>query len=346
DLFEREFAEKIGVRHAIILSSGTNALAIALIAKGIGPGDEVIVPAYTFVATAAAVKLAGAKPVVANVDERLSLSTVDAATKITSRTKAIIPVHMDGIVADLKGLRSLASKHGLFLLEDCAQALGGSFGKKRLGAIGDAGAFSLNENKNISCGEGGIVVTDDSVLFEKMFKLHDMASQYNPTKKKLYNGAVPTMGLSTRVSEVQGAIMRVQLKRLDKILSRLRERKEILVETLTGVKNVSLIRGYSVDGDCASSLHLRLSDPITAGQASKRLMENGIIAAFPTLRPAHVAWKWMDMIEPFEAKAVTASLLPSVQIMMSTIKYDVDYSLTLPQTRAVAKKFRGLLETD
>ncbi|MES2962429.1 MAG: DegT/DnrJ/EryC1/StrS family aminotransferase [Bdellovibrionota bacterium] len=344
DQFEREFAAKIGVKHAIILSSGTNALAIALMARGIGPGDEVIVPAYTFVATAAAVKLAGAKPVIANIDENLSLSTADTKAKITPRTKAIIPVHMDGLVADLKGAAALAKAHDLFLLEDCAQALGGSFGKKRLGAFGHAGAFSLNDNKNISCGEGGIVVTNDSALHETMFKLHDMASQYNPVRKKLYGEATPTMGLSTRVSEIQGAIMRVQLKRLDKILARLRERKEILAEAFGGMRNVKVISGYSKSGDCASALHLRLPDPSFAGRASKALIEAGIMAAFPSLRPAHVAWKWMDMIDPSEAKFVTAGLLPSVEIMMSTIKYDVPYDMTAKQTAAVAKKFRAILE--
>lgn len=344
DLFEREFAETIGVKHAIILSSGTNALAIALIARGIGPGDEVLVPAYTFVATAAAVKLAGAKPVVVNVDDELGLSVADARTKINSRTKAIIPVHMDGLVADLKGAKRLADDHCLFLLEDCAQALGGSFGKKRLGAVGHAGAFSLNDNKNISCGEGGIVVTDDSALYRKMFKLHDMASQYNPVKKKLYDGATPEMGLSTRVSELQGAIMRVQLKRLDKILKRLRERKDVLLESLKGAPGVRPVTGHSRAGDCASALHLRFSDPSVAARASKALMENGITAAFPTLRPAHVAWKWMDMIEPSEAKLATAMLLPSVEIMMSTLKYDVPYDLTLAETRKLAKKLRTVLE--
>jgi dTDP-4-amino-4,6-dideoxygalactose transaminase len=343
DIFERDFAKKIGVKHAIILSSGTNALVAALIAAGVEPGDEVLVPAYTFVATVAAIRMVGAQPVIVNIDNSLGLSADDAKTKITKRTKAIIPVHMDGLAADLNPLSKLAKKNKLILIEDCAQAIGGSYRDRRLGAIGVVGAFSLNENKNISCGEGGIVVTSDDSIYEKLFCLHDSAARFSPVKKSLFKTPPPMLGMSMRVSELQGAIMRVQLKRLDPILKRLRERKRILRQCLAPLRAVSIISGSDRQGDCASSLHLRFDNPHLAAKASTLLMQSRINAVFPALRPAHVAWKWLDLIDPNNAKEVTAGLLPSINIIMSTLKYDIDFSLTLEETKRLGNKMHDAI---
>ena len=344
DLFEREFSAKIGTTHSIILSSGTNALLAGLLATGIGPGDEVLVPAYTFVATAAAVRLAGAVPVVVNIDATLGISVVDAKNKITPRTKAIIPVHMDGLAADMAAVCAFAQEFNLVVIEDCAQAIGGSFRGRRLGAWGRVGAYSLNDNKNISCGEGGIVVTSDRALYERMFCLQDLSSIFNPLKRPVFQDSARFLGMSMRVSEFQGAIMRVQLERLDDILSRLRERKQILTETLSLARGVRLVLGACAEGDCASSLHLRFEDPAVATAVSKKLIQHGILAAFPTLRPAHVAWKWLDLIQPTEAASVKAGLLPSMEILMSILKYDVNLRLSLDDTRELARNMARLIE--
>ncbi|HXQ33535.1 MAG TPA: aminotransferase class I/II-fold pyridoxal phosphate-dependent enzyme, partial [Anaerolineales bacterium] len=143
--FEREWSEKIRCQHTIIMSSGTAALICGLVGMGIGPGDEVIVPAYTFMATPLAVLAVGAVPVIAEIDETLTIDMKDAERKITSATKAIIPVHMCGFHCDMDAVMSVASAHGLMVLEDACQAAGGSYKGTRLGAIGDAGAFSFNE---------------------------------------------------------------------------------------------------------------------------------------------------------------------------------------------------------
>jgi dTDP-4-amino-4,6-dideoxygalactose transaminase len=164
--FEREWSEKISCQHTILMSSGTAALICGLIGMGIGPGDEVIVPAYTFMATPLAVLAVGAVPVIAEIDETLTIDMKDAERKITSATKAIIPVHMCGFHCDMDAVMSVASAHGLMVLEDACQAVGGSYKGTRLGAIGDAGAFSFNEFKIISCGEGGALVTSNR-------KIHD-----------------------------------------------------------------------------------------------------------------------------------------------------------------------------
>jgi 8-amino-3,8-dideoxy-alpha-D-manno-octulosonate transaminase len=340
DLFEREFAAHIGAGHSILLNSGTNALVAALRAYGIGADDEVIVPAYTFVATPAAVRLVGATPVIANIDASLGLDVHDARKKITSRTRAIIPVHMDGLAADMNGIMALAQEFGLFVIEDCAQAIGGSYKGRRLGSIGHAGAFSLNVNKIISCGEGGIVATSDRTKYETMFCIHDLSAIYSPVKKDLLQNVEPFLGSSMRVSELLGAVARVQLGRLDEILAKLRERKQRLIHTLQDAAEVRIVSGHCADGDCGTSLHFKFSDPAAAAFGSKLLDKAGIVAAPPTLRPAHVAWKWIDLVHPkAEAAAAKGDLLPSMDIILSTLKYDIDPNLDLNETDRLAQKF-------
>lgn len=343
DLFEREFSEAQRVQHSILLSSGTNALVAALVASKIGPGDEVLVPAYTFVATAAAVCLAGATPVVVNVDSTLGISVADAHEKITPKTKAIIPVHMDGLACDMTAILALAKENNLVVVEDCAQALGGSFAGRRLGSWGDAGAFSLNENKNLSCGEGGIVVTSNDALYERMFCMQDLSARYNPVKKELFSAPGSLLGMSMRVSEIQGAIMRVQLRRLDSILSRLRQRKRVMVDRIESVPGLSVIFGSDPEGDCGSSLHLRFDDPARAALVSKRLMGNEIPAMIPTLRPAHVAWKWTEVFDAANVREVTAGLIQSIELVMSVVKYDLDISLSLEETARLGDRFKTIL---
>ena len=164
DQFETEWAAKIGAEHAVAVTSGTAALMCGLAGLGIGPGDEVVVPAYTWMATAMAPLAVGAIPIVAEVDSALMLDAADVERKITPRTKAIIPVHMTGHPCDMDALMAVAGKHRLHILEDACQAVGGSYKEKRLGSIGTAGAFSFNHFKIITCGEGGAIVTSDQTV--------------------------------------------------------------------------------------------------------------------------------------------------------------------------------------
>lgn len=343
DQFETEFSLRIESKHAILLSSGTNALAIALKCLEIGPGDEVILPSYTFVATAAAVRMVGAKPVICNINRTLGIDPVDAAKLVTARTKAIIPVHMDGLASDMSGILQLAEKKNLLVIEDCAQALGGSFNGSPLGSLGAVGTFSLNSNKILSAGEGGILVTSNREIYERAFTTHDLASRYNPVKNKLFPPLLEELGMSSRVSEIQGTIMRVQLRRLDGILKNLRRRKQILAESLANVPSIDVSFGADATGDCACSLHIIFSDPMIAAAKSRLLMDNHILCAFPTLRPAHVAWKWINLVDPDSEAAVNAHLLPSKNLMMSTLKYDIDYDLSIDATKALADKLTTLL---
>src|SRR3954470_7213659 len=159
---EDAFATVMGVQHAAAVSSGSAALMCALAGLGVGPGDEVIVPGYTWIASATAVIAMGAVPIIAEVDESLTLDPADVRRKITPATKAIIPVHMRGAPSQMDELMAIAREHNLGVMEDVAQADGGSYHGRRLGSIGDVGAFSLQFNKILTCGEGGVLVTDDN----------------------------------------------------------------------------------------------------------------------------------------------------------------------------------------
>jgi dTDP-4-amino-4,6-dideoxygalactose transaminase len=227
--FERAFAAHMGVPHAVAVSAGTAALMCGEAGVGIGPGDEVIVPAYTWIATASSVALMGAVPILAEVDETLTLDPADVARKITPRTKAIIPVHMRGAPAQMDELLTLAHSRGLRVIEDVAQADGGSYRGRRLGTLGDVGCFSLQFNKIITCGEGGVVITSDREVYDRAVMLHD-------TVGGLRNNLPPDqtlLGMNFRFTEIAAAIALVQLGRLDGVIADMRARKVVLEEGIT-----------------------------------------------------------------------------------------------------------------
>ena len=228
ETFEKELAEKIGIKYALCLSGGgTSALICGLVGLGIGPGDEVIVPAYTFMATAVAVLAVGAIPVIAEIDESLMIDPIDVERKITANTKAIIPVHMVGFAAAMEKINKIAEEHNLKVLEDACQADGVSYRNKRLGSWGDAGAFSFNFYKIISSGDGGALVTDNREVYERALVYHDGGASFRPYKEDLQIDVF--VGVQLRASEIMGAVLRAQLRRLDGILSDMgRIRKKIL----------------------------------------------------------------------------------------------------------------------
>lgn len=257
DLFEREWAELTGASHALAVTSGTAALICALVGAGVGPGDEVIVPAYTYMATALAPLAVGAVPVLAEIDESLTISPADVERKLTPRTKAIIPVHMAGLPCSLEKLTALAQEKGLKLIEDCAQADGGSYQGKRLGTWGDAGAFSFNYFKIITCGEGGALVTSDDELFSRARIMADGGLAFWKPNEDL---ACPLFaGNNYRVSEIQSAMLRVQLRRLDGLLAGLRRDKQNLRRALSGQTGYWFNPVNDADGDCATVLGLMFS---------------------------------------------------------------------------------------
>ena len=229
--FEKDLCAKIGVKHAVTVNSGTSALICALVGLGIGPGDEVIVPAYTWVATALAPFAVGAVPIMADIDESLMMDPADVERKITRYTKAIIPVHMLNLVCDMDRILSLARKHRLLVCEDACQAVGLTYKKRRVGAMGDANAFSFNQFKNITCGEGGAVLTNSERAFERALMYHDAGCFTRPQASQIKEPFFP--GVNYRANEMMGAMLGVQLKRLDPILEALRVRRALLAESLS-----------------------------------------------------------------------------------------------------------------
>lgn len=249
---EAGLRELFGVKRALLVTSGYAALAAALVGMGVGPGDEVIVPAYTYIATAMAVVSAGAIPVIADINETYTLDPAAVEKKLSPRTKAVIPVHIQGFPCDLDALSALAEKHGFAILEDACQADGGSYKGRRLGTVGVAGALSFNQFKVISAGEGGALLTNDDTVYERALIYHD-ASAIAFFGDQLKDISEPQFcGTEFRTNEVSAAILRRQLERLDGILGDLRENKSLLAERLAD--RFTIGPSNDIKGDCGTTL--------------------------------------------------------------------------------------------
>lgn len=229
--FEDRLARLIGVKHVLTVNSGSNALIAAMAAAGIGPGDEVLVPAYTWVATALAPLAVGAVPVLVNIDASLTIDPQDIERQITPFTKAIVPVHMQNVVCDMDAIMAIARRHQLLVIEDACQAVGLQYKGRRVGGIGDLGAFSFNHHKNITAGEGGAVLTNDDRYFERARMFHDPGAfirDHAPTSEPLFSG------LNCRVSELTGAVLHAQLGRLEPLLKTLHARYPGVADIFSG----------------------------------------------------------------------------------------------------------------
>ena len=237
--FEEEYATYCGVAHGLAVANGTAALELALYGLGIEPGDEVIVPARTFVATAAAVVLRGATPVIVDVDrdsQNLSLDAVAAA--LTTQTRAIIPVHLAGWPVNMPALMDFAHQHNLAVVEDCAQAHGAMIDNKPVGSFGDIGCFSFCQDKIITTGgEGGMLVTNDQAVFEKMWSRRDHGKDFELCRKAKdtpeFKWLVTAIGTNWRLTELQAAIGRLQLRKLPNWSRARQANAAILADTLS-----------------------------------------------------------------------------------------------------------------
>ena len=266
---EQSVAALVGVRHALGVNSGTSALWILMSALGIGPGDEVIVPGFTFVASMSSIIYAGAKPVLAEIDETFNLDPRDVEARITSKTKAILAVHMLGAPCDLDALGDIAQRHGLLLIEDACQGFGGSYHGRKLGSIGVGGAFSFNIYKTITCGDGGMLVTDTDDLYERCFALHDQG--HLPLRRGVEVGQRPFLGLNLRMIELSAAVLNVQLSRLDRILATLRANKAALRAAIETTPGVCFRRLADPAGDVATHLVVTLPDAAIAAAVASDL---------------------------------------------------------------------------
>jgi dTDP-4-amino-4,6-dideoxygalactose transaminase len=276
--FEEEFAGFVGVRHAVAVASGTSALAVALSALGVGPGQEVIIPAYMWVSVAAAVVNQGAIPVLADIDDTFCLSPGEVERQITARTSGIIMVHMSGAPGDVKAIRQIADRHHLFLLEDCAQCNGGSVEGRHVGSFGEMGIFSFQMNKNMTCGEGGCVVTNDPRLYRRAFACHDMGFPRDEQGRLDFDHPEDLLwGKGCRLDELRAAIIRVQLRKLPNILCQMRRSKYRIRQFLRAFPEVQLRRIVDPHGDTGCFLITTYPDRATAERILKMTRADGIV---------------------------------------------------------------------
>jgi 8-amino-3,8-dideoxy-alpha-D-manno-octulosonate transaminase len=293
--FEAAFARRMDTPHALAVSSCTAALRVALAALDVGPGDEVVIPCFTFVATAEAVIAAGADLVIVDVDESLNMDPKALEAAITERTKAVIPVHMLGAPADMAPILDIARKRGVRVIEDAAQGCGGTYRGQALGTLGDMGAYSFDAGKVIITGEGGMVVTADREFFVRARAFHDHGHEYSTTVGRGEEGAIG-IGFNFRMTELQGAIGIVQLSKLDMILERQRANKQKLKAELAGLPvQFRAVRDPGELGDC---IVMYFENKDLAGRFVQGLKREGLgTKNVPDAMRWHFAKHWRHMFE-------------------------------------------------
>lgn len=273
---ENLFKEMTGCEYALAVGGGTAALICGLVGIGVGEGDEVIVPGYTYIASASAVLICGAVPVIAEIDESLTLDPADIERKITPRTKAIMPVHMRGIPCDMDPILAIARERNLLVIEDCAQACGGRYKGRALGAMGDVGCFSLQQYKIITAGEGGMVVTRRREVFERAAIRHDSAMCFwNPADTTV--GPFP--GENCRMNEMEGALGCVQFGRMAGILDRTRTLRRRTHAGIADCPGIQPHRSPDPEGDCGITVAFLLESGERAKRFAQALNAEGIPAA-------------------------------------------------------------------
>ncbi|QSX35668.1 DegT/DnrJ/EryC1/StrS family aminotransferase [Shewanella sedimentimangrovi] len=275
---EELLCEKLNVKHAHLLSSGTCALTTALMAAGIGAGDEVIVPPFTFVASIEAIMMAGAVPVFAEIDETLCLSPEGIRAAITPRTKAVNFVHMCGSMGHMDEIKAICDEHNLILLEDACQAIGASYKGKFLGSIGHVGCFSFDSVKTISCGEGGAVITNDETIYNHSHMFSDHGHDHIGNDRGAEKH--PIMGLNFRISEMNAALGLAQLRKLDTILDIQRTNKKMIKDAMAEIPEVSFRVIPDPEGDNAGFLSFMLPSEERAQEINKALAANGVDGCF------------------------------------------------------------------
>jgi 8-amino-3,8-dideoxy-alpha-D-manno-octulosonate transaminase len=273
---EKAITEVFGCRYAQLTSSGTAALTTAMAALHIGAGDEVIMPSFTFVASFEAVLSVGAIPVLVDIDETLTLDPAAVKAAITPKTKCVMPVHMCGSMADLDALKQICQEHNLILLEDACQSIGGTYKGKALGTIGDAGTFSFDFVKTITCGEGGVVMTNNENVYIKS----DAYTDHGHDHKGIDRGADlhPYLGYNFRISELHAAVGLAQIRKLDTFLSIQRKNNKALRAYLEAIPEVSFRKVPDEAGDSCSFLSWFLPTEALTKALVAELKEQGILA--------------------------------------------------------------------
>jgi dTDP-4-amino-4,6-dideoxygalactose transaminase len=304
--FEKRYAKHLGVSEFALGVSGTYGLAAGLVGLGIGPGDEVLVPAHTYMATATAVLAVGAIPVIVDIDETITMSPDAIRDAIGPHTRAIIPVHMWGAACNMDAIMDIAERRGLLVLEDVCQGIGGSYEGRKLGSIGHAGAYSFNFFKNMSGGEGGGIATSDPKVAERARCYIDPCHFYWQGRN---DATKPFAGVGARASELLGAMLNVQLDRLDGMISAMRAEKKKILAGTKHLDNLGLRASpmNSADHDCATQVMFTLPNE-DAAQAFVKAMP--AVIAGKTGRHTFTQWDQVLMHEGAHHKALNPYTLP------------------------------------
>lgn len=326
--FETELCQRTGAAHSHLCSSGTAALSIALAACGVGAGDEVVVPPFTFIATVEAVLNAGAVPVFADIDKTLCLDPGAVESVLTSRTRAVIPVHMCGSMARIDELQALCKEKNLVMIEDACQSIGGTFEGTHLGRFGDAGCFSFDPVKTITCGEGGAVITDSRDIYVKADAFADHGHDHIGSDRGAEDHII--MGSNYRISELNAAVGVAQLRKLDDILATQRRHKKAIKDALAEIDGVFLREIPDEAGDTATFLSFFLSDEQAARKTVADLCAAGVDGCFYWYdNNWHYIRRWDHLKERRAAATLPAQLADNLR----------DYSKTdLPQSDEIMSR--------
>jgi 8-amino-3,8-dideoxy-alpha-D-manno-octulosonate transaminase len=293
--FEEELCKITGAKYSHLCSSGTAALSVALASCGIGAGDEVIVPPYTFVATFESVVNAGAIPIFGEIDETLCLDPDKLEEVVTPRTKAVIPVHMCGSMARIDKIKAFCDEKGLVLIEDACQSLGASFQGKALGTIGMAGCFSFDSVKTVTCGEGGGVITNSSEVYNHAHAFADHGHDHVGNDRGAEGH--PILGNNFRISELNAAVGVAQLRKLDKIIAIQKKNKKAIKDAMAEIPEVTFRQIPDEAGDSATFLSFFLPTEERAREIADKLAEAGIGCPYWYDNNWHYIKKWNHLKE-------------------------------------------------
>jgi 8-amino-3,8-dideoxy-alpha-D-manno-octulosonate transaminase len=333
--FEKELAMRMQTRFALAVTSGTAALTTALAALGVGPGDEVILPALSWYSCFNSIVMQGALPVFAESDESLNVDPADLESKITPQTKVIMVVHALGNPADMDAIMALARRRGIKVLEDSAQSLGGSYKGKPLGSIGDIGIYSFQLSKTISSGEGGGLVTSDPLLFERASRYHDLGLLRPPHEQMLGGAALKGMiGSQYRMSEFTGGVLLAQIRKLDTIIAALRGHARTVFDGLAGMPDLHQRHRPDPDGDISTGIWLGFP----SGAQRDRFLATMRAENVPATAPAAVAL--VPLHPSVEQKMTIHPKWPSfVSERGRSIRYGAE---CCPKTTAIQHRFAGV----
>ncbi|NLX95326.1 MAG: DegT/DnrJ/EryC1/StrS family aminotransferase [Rhodopirellula sp.] len=280
--FEQEYAAHLGAKFAIGVTSGTTALYAAMAALEVGPGDEVILPAWNWYADYDVIVLSGALPVFAEIDDSFGIDPADIERHITPRTKVIIAAHLEGCPCDMDAILAIAKKHKIRVLEDCAQCAGGKYKGKYVGTIGDIGINSFQLSKTITSGEGGAVVTNDPVLYERAFRFHDVGSAGRTCNESIGKGVLAGFAsCNFRMNEFTAAVLRGQLRKLETICGALRANAKKVREGIADLPGLKLRKSGDIEGDLGMRIFLDMGTPERRDRFLRAVRAEGISANGP-----------------------------------------------------------------